>query len=291
LLVVIAIIGILVALLVPAVQKVREAANRASCTDHLHNIALALHNFESNRGRFPPGNVLGPLPAIGVTTKVNHGCWPFLLPYLEQESLASRYNISLNWGDPDNEALVLTQLKILQCPSAEPNRIGGGVGTEVGVGACTDYSPVGSIIPTLADMYLIDAVRDYSGAMHSNFMAGFKDITDGASNTLMIAEQAGRPKLFRQGKEVAGGTVAGGPWASQSNLLNVWGSTTNGVTIPGSCSMNCTNYTNIYSFHPGGANTVFVDGSVHFLNANLDIRILGRLITRAGGEVVSGADY
>jgi prepilin-type processing-associated H-X9-DG protein len=291
LLVVIAIIGILVALLVPAVQKVREAANRASCTDHLHNIGLALHNFESNQGRFPPGNVLGPLPALGVTTKVNHGCWPFLMPYLEQQSIANRYNVCLDWSDPANQALVLTQLTILQCPSAEPNRIGGGVVTEPGEGACTDYAPMGSIIPTLANMHLIDAVGDYSGPMPSNFMARFADITDGASNTLMIAEQAGRPKLFRQGKEVPGRTVAGGPWASQPNLLNVWGSTPDGITIPGPCSINCTNYTNIYSFHPGGANSLFVDGSVHFLNANLDVRILGRLITRAGGEVISGSDY
>ena len=70
----------------------------------------------------------------------------------------------------------------------------------------------------------------------------------------------------------------------------VLGATPDGVSRPGPCALNCSNDDEIYSFHPGGANTVFADGSVHFLKAGMDIRILARLVTRAGGEVVSG-DY
>src|SRR5262249_42584588 len=136
-----------------------------------------------------------------------------------------------------------------------------------------------------------DAVGNYRGVLDSNFMARMSDIMDGTSQTLLVAEQAGRPKLWRVGRQIADGFSAGGPWASTPNVLAVWGSTADGSTVPGPCAMNCTNYTNLYSFHPGGANVLFADGSVHFLNATIDIRILARLITRAGGEVVSAGDY
>ena len=69
------------------------------------------------------------------------------------------------------------------------------------------------------------------------------------------------------------------------------GSTPDGATKPGPCAINCTNDREVYSFHPGGANAVFADGSVHFLKAGIDIRIFARLVTRAGGEVVSASDY
>jgi prepilin-type processing-associated H-X9-DG protein len=87
-------------------------------------------------------------------------------------------------------------------------------------------------------------------------------------------------------------TISGGPWAHYANVIGILrGSTTDGVTRLGPCALNCTNDHEIYSFHPGGANTVFGDGSVHFLKAGMDIRILARLVTRAGGEVVSAGDY
>jgi prepilin-type processing-associated H-X9-DG protein len=65
------------------------------------------------------------------------------------------------------------------------------------------------------------------------------------------------------------------------------GASADGTTQPGPCAINCTNAREVYSFHPGGANAVFVDGSVHFLKANIDIRIFARLVTRAGGEVAT----
>jgi prepilin-type N-terminal cleavage/methylation domain-containing protein/prepilin-type processing-associated H-X9-DG protein len=291
LLVVIAIIAILIGLLLPAVQKVREAANRMTCANNLKNCGLALHNFESANGRFPPGEVLGPYLPAGVTAKANHGCWPFLLPYLEQQALYQQYNWNLSWNKLANQPVVTTQLKILQCPSATANRVGSGSQGQAGLGACTDYAPCGKVASSLATMGLIDPVGNYSGAFQQNFMACFNDIADGTSQTLMVAEEAGRPQLWRVRAPIANGFSPGGPWASETNILSVFGSTADGVTLFGPCAINCTNWTNIYSFHPGGANGLFVDGSVHFLQAGMDIRTLARLVTRAGGEVVSGSDY
>src|SRR5262249_40994052 len=117
------------------------------------------------------------------------------------------------------------------------------------------------------------------------------DIVDGTSQTILIAEAAGRPKRWQAGRYVPGRFSAGGPWACGVNRIEVWGSTPNGAGHPGPCAINCSNDQEVYSFHPGGANILFADGSVHFLQATIDIRVFARLITRAGGEVVSAADY
>ncbi len=112
LLVVLAIIGVLVGLLVPAVQKVRAAAARLACGNNLRQAGLALQQFEADRGCFPPGAVYGPLPGSGVNTDALHGCWPFLLPYLEQEALARQYRWDVDFFDPANQPAVATPLKV-----------------------------------------------------------------------------------------------------------------------------------------------------------------------------------
>src|SRR6516164_9853344 len=123
LLVVIAIIGVLIVLLLPAVQKVREAAKRVKCSSNLRNIGLALHNFESTNGRFPPGAAHGPFPSGGVTNSSLHGWVAFLLPYLEQQALYDQYRWDQNGGGgSEYVGPGHVQLKILQCPSAQADR-------------------------------------------------------------------------------------------------------------------------------------------------------------------------
>ncbi len=95
LLVVIAIIAVLIALILPAVQKVREAANRMKCSSHLHNIGLALHQYHDDHGRFPPAGT-GPAPPAVDPRYPNHGPWPFLLPYLEQDNLYKQYHFEVS---------------------------------------------------------------------------------------------------------------------------------------------------------------------------------------------------
>src|SRR5262245_23836079 len=90
-LVVIAIIAVLIGLLLPAIQKVREAANRSKCTSNLRQLGLALHQYENVHGKFPPAQVEGPFPEAGVTATVNHGWGPFILPFIEQLELDRKY--------------------------------------------------------------------------------------------------------------------------------------------------------------------------------------------------------
>jgi prepilin-type N-terminal cleavage/methylation domain-containing protein len=292
LLVVIAIIAVLIGLLLPAVQKVREAANRTSCANNLKQLGLALHQFENTHGKFPPSSVLGPLPEAGVPADIQHGWGPFVLSYIEQKALADQYHWDLSGNHPLNQLVSAAQLRIMQCPSAEPDRFYTWTGDYNTKGACADYAPTRAVAAKLADLGLVDSVGNFFGVMGKvNFMARQRDITDGTSNTILIAECAGRPRQWRVGQAGPDQLIVGGPWNGPVAPLIVQGASFDGTKHLGPCALNCTNDGELYSFHPGGASTVFADGAVHFLRAGLDIRILARLITRAGGEVVSANDF
>jgi prepilin-type processing-associated H-X9-DG protein len=220
--------------------------------------------------------------------------WPFLLPYLEQQAVYDLYRFDVTSWYKTNEPAASIQLKVLQCPSARPNRLTTIVNVEDSgaVIACVDYGPVLRVHPLLVDSGLIEQVGNYGGVLGLvNFMARHADIRDGTSNTIMIAECAGRDELWQNGRLVSPSAPLAGPWAIPLNGLAIKGSTPDGASHPGPCAINCTNDREIYSFHPGGANTLFADGSVHFLGADINIRILAALVTRDGGEVVSADEY
>jgi prepilin-type N-terminal cleavage/methylation domain-containing protein/prepilin-type processing-associated H-X9-DG protein len=292
LLVVLAIIAVLIGLLLPAVQKMREAANRMNCSNNLKQTGMALHQFHDANRAFPPGEVAGPFPRLGVLTTTAHGSWTFLLPYLEQQALCDMYRKDLDFFDPANQPAVNHHLKVLQCSSAKPDRVHlFHVVTQTGTAACIDYAPIREVDSTLADLGLIDRVGDYRGTMPLNRMTRLADITDATSQTILAAENAGRPEIWRVGRLVPDGTVGGGPWAGNRNRLVLMGATPDGSTRLGPCAVNCTNEFEIYSFHPGGANAVFADGHVQLLSVGLSIRVLAKLTTPAGGEVVSEGDF
>jgi len=288
LLVVIAIIGVLIALLLPAVQKVREAANRMKCANNLKQLGLACHHYENTFGKFPPGHVNGPFPEGGVARAVIHGWGPYLLRFIEQSALADLYRWDLFHYEPGNQPVASVQLPIMQCPSAEPNRfyIHGQYSPDRR-GACTDYAPTLNVDPALAEMGLIDRVGDYRGVLALNYMTRHADIKDGTSHTILLTEDAGQPRDWRVGQAGEDQVHSGGPWVSGGQVIQVKGSSPDGVTQPGPCALNCTNQHQVYSFHSSGANAVFADGSVHFLKAGMTIRVLAALVTRAGGEVVA----
>ena len=287
LLVVIAIIAVLIALLLPAVQKVREAASRMKCANNLKQLGLALHNYHDTCGKFPPGQLDGP-PGL------HHGWAPFILPYIEEQQLYNLYRWDLWSADPLNQPVVARHVPIFECPSAPEQKrfMTFGVFQDNGKGACGDYAPTFSVDPVLAAQKLIaPPPADYRGVLSPNQGTSIGQITDGASNTILLTEDAGRPRLWQAGKPLTDQTVIGGPWQAYNNGIILKGSNWDGTGDWGPCAINCTNNLEAYSFHKGGANAVVADGSVHFLKVGMSIRVLAALVTRAGGEVVPDADY
>jgi prepilin-type N-terminal cleavage/methylation domain-containing protein/prepilin-type processing-associated H-X9-DG protein len=300
LLVVIAIIAILIGLLLPAVQKVREAANRLKCANNLKQLGLAMHNYhDANRG-FPPAFVnKGPYGMTGFG--FTHGWAPFILPFIEQQQLAALYRWDFPLYAVENQPVVSRHLKIFQCPATpEQDRyITFGPFQHFGTkGACGDYAGTLGVDAGLAQLGRADSVGDYRGALtHTPTPAltaslnptptCFADLTDGTSNTVLLAEDAGRPRRWLARQSGPDQVLDGGAWNHFKGGIILQGKTAAGTAELGTCSMNCTNHGEVYSFHTGGAQTVFADGSVHFLRETMSIRVLARLITRAGGEVGS----
>ena len=289
LLVTIAIIAILTGLILPAVQKARAAAARSSCQNNLKQIGLACHNFHGTHDGFPPGRVIGPFAPFNVPADVEHGSFPFFLPYIEQNALAGRYRYDVSWFHPDNQLAITTHLKVAQCPMAEPNRmVTGGRGLGYGgKAACADYAPIRVVDQALVNSGLVDKVEIYQGSMCTNFMGNIdRTIPDGLSTSMLFGEVAGRPDSYVAGRKVPSpNEVLGGPWAAMENGLIVKGHSFDGTTSPGRCAINCNNQ-DVYSFHPAGSNILFADGHVQFVSAKIDIREFVKMVTRTGGEVV-----
>jgi prepilin-type N-terminal cleavage/methylation domain-containing protein/prepilin-type processing-associated H-X9-DG protein len=305
LLVVIFIIAVLIGLLLPAVLSVRAAANRMVCANNLKQIALACLNYESFHGSFPPGAV-GPIgPSFPQYAQLkHHGLGTHLLLYLEQQPLFDQYNWNFSLFDPPNQTVVNTQLGVFQCPSADANRFENGSVLTLtqpipydGTAACGDYAGMSFVEGSLPSAGLIDppnSAKDelghYDGAFTINRTRRVPSIQDGTSNTILIGECAGRPQLWWGHALVPDKWVSGAGWASRS-LLACRGFLASGYASTGTCAVNCTNYREVYSFHPGGANVAFADGSTHFLSAAIDIKVFARLVTMAGGEIISGGSY
>ncbi len=302
LLVVIAIIGLLVGLLLPAVQQVREAARRASCLNNLHQIGLALHNFESALKVFPASGwtTAGP----GNPTGKYLGWRPIILPFLEQPGLSDLYDRSLNWWESTNAVSAAVPVPVFECPSvagrepvlnavAKPPRPAMTFANPV---APTDYEAImglqpGSINPHLASNIYNNDNR--FAVMHRNSTNRFADIHDGTSTTLMVVETAGRPTVFRGNRprhDLANDQGIG--WADSEGPYSLDGANADGSVEGGGPAAGCTwslnrrNDNEVYSFHPGGANVLFAGANTAFLPDSIDIAVMAAICTRDAGEPV-----
>ncbi len=294
LLVVIAIIGILVGLLLPAVQMVREAARRTQCLNNMKQLGTAVHNYHDTRGFIPPARAAD-----------NFLTWPvFIMPYMEATNLYQQFDIRGPYAAQSPETTKVG-LQVLFCPSRRSPEF------------LSEFESNGEIIGTVGDyagnagtekFYDIDehAWAGFDVAVDGVFNSGltiqnpisagrlvsgergrysFRDILDGQSNTIFLGEKAVSSDNMGQPGGWGDGCIYSG--SQPGTIMRLGGiglaiASTRKLPTPGPGAVP------VYgSFHPSGCNFSFGDGSSHFLTAATDEDVLRRLCSRNDGETDS----
>jgi prepilin-type N-terminal cleavage/methylation domain-containing protein/prepilin-type processing-associated H-X9-DG protein len=306
LLVVIAIIAILIGLLLPAVQKVREAANRMSCTNNLKQLGLALHNYHDSMGCFPPSR--------NYPSDMSMSAHSRLLNYLEQNNLCGTMAMDMGWNDPMNAQSLAARVKIFLCPSDSSARVPQGwaatnyranEGTSLVFGyGPSDPNGVNKSMPAPNGVFFADS---------QNRIA---DILDGTSSTAAFSEHilgdfsngvaTERGDTFQPGTypdmpdqaikdcqaidwtnlAYQGNSNVGAPWVrgyhSTTTYYHSAPPGSRSCMFPPQRIMTTAN-----SNHPGGVNLLLCDGSVRFVPYSIDLAAWRALGTRSGNEVVA----
>jgi len=308
LLVVIAIIAVLIGLLVPAVQKVREAANRMSCTNNLKQLGLAQHNFQTAQGMFPQGYDGRPYSASPSTT-FRWSALAALLPYIEQSTVVLDTTIPL-FGPPTavpadgfpgnfeistrNQAMVNTTVKTFLCPSDRMTHIVSVNRRPTNYVACAGNGGIDG-----------DNVNA-NGVYYANSMTRIADLLDGTSNTAAMSEsllgrgdgQTATGDLWIDYREppaaLTEGGCGGAAWSTVRNYCWADGGARGAIYShhypPNSTTADCFarvryNWKAARSNHTGGVNVLLCDGSVRFVKNAIDPVVWQGLATRAGGEI------
>jgi prepilin-type N-terminal cleavage/methylation domain-containing protein len=270
LLVVIAIIGILVSLLLPAVQAAREAARRCSCLNNLTQLGLALHNYEFQFESFPPGvtDAKGPIRSEPIG---NHISWIVkILPYMEEVALSRHLDQTAGAYAAVNAPVRANEIPVLFCPSDNGESI-----NEAKSIAGTSYAGCHHDVEAPID-------ADNHGLLFLNSQIRFADISDGSSKTILLGE-ALLPKDYL-------GWISG----TRATLRN-----TSSINLPGpNFTLSRTGQKDgveeklsplfvggFSSLHPGGAQFDFADGSTRFVADTIDPNLLRLLGNRADGEI------
>jgi prepilin-type N-terminal cleavage/methylation domain-containing protein/prepilin-type processing-associated H-X9-DG protein len=305
LLVVIAIIGVLVALIMPAVQSAREAANRSKCQNNLRQLVIAAQEYHDAMSAFPAGwycmmpvfdannNLVQGDPNCATTmTPYQNYMWsgfPSLFNNIEQRNLFNEINFNLYTTDPSNATSIRRTIDIFVCPSnrrSQAVNTGTGSTTVAQLGPC-DYrmnmaagliAATNSNCPDLTNPTTA-ATNPYccmfdNGLMYQNSTTNMADITDGTSTTIMFGESL----------------YPFGVW-SQATSCCVRTNIDRTINRPITATVNSvtTNYWTYWaSKHPSQVNFAFCDGTVRPVNAQINKLILNSLMTRAGGETISG---
>lgn len=291
LLVVIVIIGILVALLLPAVQSAREAGRRSACMNNVKQIMLAMHMHNDAKKGFPPCRTLTPGQFRGWMVD--------LLPFMEQSSRYDNYKFDKNFYAPENQPIVSLPLDVAICPSSP------GDARKFEMGLFSKRFGTQGVAGDYFVNHLLNSTSAKAAGLTCNpcrpvlFVQGGEEnqlhplskVTDGTSNVIFITEQAGRNDYYIRGKRQAtnsGLIVANwwGPWASFQHY-QYQGYTADGTALGTACSVNCNNGQGPYAFHPGGVIASRVDGSVALISEQISLSIMTELLTRDGGEVNS----
>jgi prepilin-type N-terminal cleavage/methylation domain-containing protein/prepilin-type processing-associated H-X9-DG protein len=319
LLVVIAIIAILIGLLLPAVQKVREAAARTKCTNNLKQIGLALHNYHDSMGLFPPGYIDGntnPNSTPDNDVGPGWGWASFLLPYLDQGNLFKQINFSQPVGTGINAQVSVQPLTIFQCPS-DPYQQSFGVydstftntiatvahGNYLGCNGweeCFNGAGGNPLGGSGADGLTGGYGSGGAGLFFRNSRNRISSVTDGLNNTIFVGERSGNHSPSTWTGAVAGGRCPAwmaimppapyipppGPAYDNADFGEAFVLSHGNATHLPSADSPFYDPDTFYSMHAGqGANFLFGDGSVHYLTSRIDPNTYQYLCTIAGGEV------
>ena len=305
LLVVIAIIAILIALLLPAVQQAREAARRSQCKNNIKQIALALHNYHEAHLTFPQGQTRSSYTwCCGGNWRVH------ILPYVEHGNVYDRIDFSAQFNFAANNygysggTEVFRGLKIdsFLCPSSTLDPLDTSVINNTQLGLVHHYVGVSGSLGVGSGA---DRACDYGGIVRGNGILGinrhslFRDITDGTSNTIIVAEQSGMVNNTNLTSNYYGGWSGyAGNWANDKSVGRPhWGAGTTCLRYPINHGMNSTvglqaGFDNtwdfntiINSFHTGGIHVGLADGSTRFVTENINFVTLQQLCSMNDGQV------
>jgi prepilin-type N-terminal cleavage/methylation domain-containing protein/prepilin-type processing-associated H-X9-DG protein len=289
LLVVIAIIAILIGLLVPAVQKVREAAARVQCQNNLKQIGIGMHNYHGAWKRFPPGLTSQAATLDGPSLGPGWGWAAHLLPYLEQGNVQRQIDFSKDIADPANAQARVMSLPIFRCPSDAPLGDTFTVIDSAGAAIC-DVAFANYV--AMAGVYEVTGFPDTSnglpGVMLRNSRVRVIDITDGSSNTLFVGERASK----RSPQTTWVGAVTGASVPPQNPAYDYEGPgilvlTNSGTIADGRVPNNPLDHVeDTNSMHMQGVNFLFGDGSVRIIQNTISPSVWVGITTRAGGEAV-----
>ncbi|WP_437185122.1 DUF1559 domain-containing protein [Planctomicrobium sp. SH668] len=299
LLVVIAIIAVLIALLLPAVQQAREAARRSQCKNNLKQIGLATHMFHDTLNYLPPAardvsrEEINRVKALGLATPTYtasyNSSFIFLLPYLESDALAKRWDPKLSTGstvDTDGDGYTNAELQKMliptyTCPTMTPPS-GALSGSR---GYCSYMASIGTA--SVNDLVYATVTPQCNGALTliqfnkttspNQKETQLRDITDGLSNTLVFGESDFTPRGIPS-------TDYGSVWGY--GYFYSWGSTENRFNNHAVPTTEST-HGRFRSQHIGGGHFLYCDGSVHFLSENVDNALYQGLSTRGGSEILS----
>jgi prepilin-type N-terminal cleavage/methylation domain-containing protein/prepilin-type processing-associated H-X9-DG protein len=325
LLVVIAIIAVLIGLLLPAVQKVRDAAARMSCQNNLKQMALALHNYHDAKQTFPLGGITN---AVCCTAE-GGGAWQvMILPFIEQDALYRLYDQSKTLEHPNNQALRQTIVKTYNCPAD----INAGQLLVPASGPATAYNPplvfASSSYRGMAGQNggtngfddpfgALQYPLAWRGVLHAGSDARFRTAGPGGSALAPSAQwmnytpNYSKPETISTITDGTSNTIVAGEYATSTTIgrTNFWayeftGYQMGGITIPpesrqlmnnfDACTAACPNCVDgnqpckrgFASFHTNVINFAFADGSVRSLSTNIDMILLGAMSTIDNGEVV-----
>ena len=318
LMVTISIIGILIGMLLPAVQAVREAARRMDCSNRSRQLGIAFHNYHSAFKQLPRAWWLETPP----TETFNGSNWSMdLLPFLELASVSQRLDMSrlkVDQMSPTSVEALRQPLAVFTCPSsptAPENRryvvdtSSAGLPFTATNIAPSDFSPTTGVRGLLANHAFgseLDANREGALQVVSDIFGGehdghFRDILDGLSHTFLVGERTGGNQIYNGNRfdPVATNFLSGLDGGGWGDLLNgehwVQGSLRGGIGWPpqgGPCAVNCTNARGFgfHSFHVGGSHFLMADGSVQFVNSEVDARLFASHVTRRGGEIIDSQE-